>query len=166
MMPTNLYGPGDNFHPENSHVIPGLIHRFHEAKVQKLQEVVEWGTGKPRREFLYVDDMASACVHVMNLSNEAFSAHTEPMLSHINVGTGVDCTIKELVETVAEVTGFEGEIRWDTSKPDGTPRKLLSVEKLIGLGWEHSWSLGAGLSSACSWFEGRLDGALDLRSDN
>ncbi|HKJ88293.1 MAG TPA: GDP-L-fucose synthase, partial [Gammaproteobacteria bacterium] len=136
VMPTNLYGPEDNFHPENSHVIPALLRRFHEAKEEGAAAVTVWGSGRPMREFLHVDDMAAASVHVMELDLGAYQAHTEPMLSHINVGTGQDCTIRELAETVAEVVGFEGEISFDTSKPDGTPRKLLDVSRLRALGWE------------------------------
>ena len=137
VMPTNLYGPNDNFHPENSHVIPALLRRFHEAAQRGDSGVVAWGSGKPMREFLHVDDMAAASVHVMELDNETYQANTQPMLSHINVGTGEDCTIRELVETVAKVTGFKGEIKWDTSKPDGTPRKLMDVSRLHALGWKH-----------------------------
>jgi len=152
VMPTNLYGPGDNFHPENSHVIPALLRRFHEAVQAGATEVVIWGSGTPMREFLHVDDMAAACVHVMQLEPERLQAHTQPMLSHLNVGTGVDCTIKELAETVAKVTGFEGELVWDTSKPDGTPRKLLDVSRLRALGWAASISLEDGLRDAYRWF--------------
>lgn len=152
VMPTNLYGPNDNFHPENSHVIPALIRRFHEAKLQNTPEVVAWGTGKPMREFLYVDDMAAASVHVMELASGVYEDNTEPMLSHINVGTGVDCTIRELVETVAKVVGYEGEIRFDTSKPDGTPRKLMNVDRLKSLGWKYSVSLEDGLHLSYVWF--------------
>ncbi len=152
VMPTNLYGPNDNFHPQNSHVIPGLIRRFHEAKLEGKPEVVAWGTGKPMREFLYVDDMAAASVYVMELDSESYQANTEPMLSHINVGTGVDCTIRELVETVAKVTGYKGVISFDTSKPDGTPRKLMNVDRLKALGWQSSVSLEDGLAMAYQWF--------------
>jgi GDP-L-fucose synthase len=127
VMPTNLYGPGDNFHPENSHVIPALLRRFHEAVQSNAAEVVIWGSGTPMREFLHVDDMAAASVHVLQLPVEQYRAHTQPMLSHINVGTGVDCTIRELAETIARVTGFQGRLGFDASKPDGTPRKLLDV---------------------------------------
>lgn len=151
-MPTNLYGAHDNFHPENSHVIPALLRRFHEAKLNNDKEVIAWGSGKPMREFLYVDDMAAASIHVMNLDKSIYDANTEPMMSHINVGTGVDCTIRELVETVAKVVAFEGEIKFDTTKPDGTPRKLMNVERLKSLGWEYSVSLEEGLSSAYQWF--------------
>ncbi len=136
IMPTNLYGPNDNFHPENAHVIPALIRRFHEAKINNKSQVTAWGSGKPMREFLYVDDLAEASVFVMNLDKEKYNQVTQPMLSHINVGTGTDCTIKELVETIAKVTDFQGEIIFDTSKPDGTPRKLLDVSKIEKLGWE------------------------------
>ncbi|GAC25049.1 GDP-L-fucose synthase [Paraglaciecola mesophila] len=152
VMPTNLYGPHDNFHPENSHVIPALIRRFHEAKINDEKEVVAWGSGKPMREFLYVDDMADASIHVMNLDKVIYDENTEPMLSHINVGSGVDCTIKELVETVAKVVGFNGNITFDTGKPDGAPRKLMNVERLKSLGWQFSVSLSSGLESAYSWF--------------
>lgn len=152
VMPTNLYGPNDNFHPENSHVIPALLRRFHEAKQAGAGEVVAWGTGSPMREFLHVDDMAAASVFVMDLDNETYQKHTQPMLSHINVGTGIDCTIKELTETVAKVVGFEGDIVWDTSKPDGTPRKLMDVSRLEALGWQASIELEVGLQNAYKWF--------------
>ncbi len=152
VMPTNLYGPHDNFHPENSHVIPALLRRFHEAKFNGDNEVIAWGSGKPMREFLYVDDMAAASVHVMDLDKATYEANTEPMLSHINVGTGVDCTIRELVETVAKVVGFAGQIKFDTTKPDGAPRKLMNVDRLKSLGWEYSVSLEDGLALAYKWF--------------
>ena len=152
VMPTNLYGPNDNFHPQNSHVVPALLRRFHEAKLAGAKEVVAWGTGSPMREFLHVDDMAEASVFVMNLDDATYQQHTQPMLSHINVGTGVDCTIKELTETVAEVVGFEGNIVWDTTKPDGTPRKLLDVTRLEALGWKASIRLHDGLQDAYQWF--------------
>ena len=152
VMPTNLYGPGDNFHPENSHVIPALLRRFHEAKEEGASQVTVWGSGKPMREFLHVDDMAAASIHVMELDPEIYQAHTQPMLSHINVGTGQDCTIRELAETVAEVVGFEGKIVFDTSMPDGTPRKLLDVSRLNGLGWEASIPLKQGLVDTYRWF--------------
>ncbi|WP_028877495.1 GDP-L-fucose synthase [Teredinibacter turnerae] len=152
VMPTNLYGQNDNFHPENSHVIPALLRRFHEAKLNGDAEVVAWGSGKPMREFLHVDDMAAASVYVMQLEQGTYEASTEKMLSHINVGTGVDCTIRELVETVAKVVGFEGEIRFDTSKPDGAPRKLMNVDRLKNLGWRYSISLEQGLNSTYRWF--------------
>jgi GDP-L-fucose synthase len=152
VMPTNLYGPHDNFHPENSHVIPALLRRFHEAKLRGDKEVVAWGTGKAMREFLHVDDMAAASIHVMELDRAVYDQNTEPMLSHINVGTGVDCTIRELVETVAAVTGFEGDIKWDSTKPDGAPRKLMNVDRLAELGWQYSYSLADGLTDAYQWF--------------
>jgi GDP-L-fucose synthase len=152
VMPTNLYGQNDNFHPENSHVIPAMMHRFHEATQAEAKEVVIWGTGKPMREFLHVDDMAAASVHVMNLDTSIYDANTQPMLSHINVGTGVDCTIRELAETLAEVTGFNGKLVFDTSKPDGAPRKLMDVSRLKALGWQASISLREGLGSTYQWF--------------
>jgi GDP-L-fucose synthase len=145
VMPTNLYGPGDNYHPENSHVIPALIRRFHEAKLRKDDSVVIWGSGSPKREFLYVDDMAEACLHVMNLDRATYDAHTSPMQSHINVGTGVDVSIRELASIIGEVVGFGGRIEYDTSKPDGTPRKLLDVQKIRNLGWQASMALEKGL---------------------
>lgn len=152
VMPTNLYGPHDNFHPSNSHVIPALIRRFHEAKLANAAEVVVWGSGTPMREFLYVDDMAAASIHVMELNTATYQANTQPMLSHINVGTGVDCTIRELAETVARVVGFTGSVAFDATKPDGTPRKLLDVSRLKALGWQYSVSLEAGLEQAYAWF--------------
>lgn len=148
VMPTNLYGPGDNYHPENSHVIPALIRRFHEAKVSKAPSVTIWGTGTPKREFLYVDDMAAASVHIMNLPLATYSQHTQPMLSHINVGCGYDITIRELAETIARVIGFEGDIAFDPSKPDGTPRKLMDSSSLNALGWQAQMGLDAGLEKA------------------
>ncbi|MFA3791376.1 GDP-L-fucose synthase family protein [Aliiglaciecola sp. SL4] len=157
VMPTNLYGENDNFHPENSHVIPALIRRFHEAKLEGKPEVVAWGSGKPMREFLHVDDMAAASIYVMQLDNATYEANTQPMLSHINVGTGVDCTIRELVETVAKVTGFEGDISFDASKPDGAPRKLMNVSRLKDLGWQYSISLEEGLASTYEWFLANQD---------
>jgi GDP-L-fucose synthase len=148
VMPTNLYGPGDNYHPENSHVIPALIRRFHEAKVNQAKEVKIWGTGTAKREFLYVDDMASACMHVMNLDIDTYQQHTDPMLSHLNVGTGTDITIAELAKAIKETTSFEGEITFDTSKADGTPRKLMDSTKLQTLGWQPHTSLKEGLKYA------------------
>jgi len=152
VMPTNLYGPHDNFHPENSHVIPALLRRFHEAALNNDSEVIAWGSGQPMREFLYVDDMASASIYVMNLAQNTYAENTESMLSHINVGTGVDCTIRELVETVAKVTGFKGDIVFDSTKPDGAPRKLMNVERLANLGWRYQVDLESGLQSAYQWF--------------
>ena len=158
VMPTNLYGPGDNYHPENSHVIPALLRRFHEAVQRGDSEVVIWGSGAPRREFLHVDDMAAASVHVMELDEAVLRDHTRPMLSHINVGTGEDCTIRELAETVARVTGFTGRLVFDTDKPDGAPRKLLDVSRLAALGWRPQIGLEEGLRDAYAWFvENRAD---------
>jgi len=157
VMPTNLYGAFDNFHSENSHVIPALLRRFHEAKLNGDKEVIAWGSGKPMREFLYVDDMADASIYVMNLDKTTYDENTEPMLSHINVGTGVDCTIKELVETVAKVVGFEGKIKFDSTKPDGAPRKLMNVSRFKSLGWESSISLENGLTIAYQWFVDNQD---------
>lgn len=152
VMPTNLYGENDNFHPENSHVIPAMMRRFHEAKLSKASQVVVWGSGKPMREFLHVNDMAAASVHVMNLENELYQANTQPMLSHINVGTGVDCTIRELAETMKKVVGFEGDLVFDAGKPDGTPRKLMDVSRLKALGWQAGIRLEDGLASTYQWF--------------
>lgn len=152
VMPTNLYGENDNFHPENSHVIPALMRRFHEAKLNNAAEVVVWGSGTPMREFLHVDDMAAASVHVMELDSASYQAHTQPMLSHINVGTGVDCTIREMAETMAQVVGFRGAVVFDVTKPDGTPRKLLDVSRLEKLGWRYHISLHEGLQMTYQWF--------------
>jgi GDP-L-fucose synthase len=157
VMPTNLYGPGDNFHPKNSHVIPGMLRRFHEAVRQRVSEVAVWGTGTPRREFMHVDDMAAACVYVMSLPPDVYGAHTQPMLSHINIGTGVDCTIRELSETIARVTGFQGSVVWDTTKPDGAPRKLLDVSRLGALGWHAGIGLEDGLRDTYRWFIEHVD---------
>lgn len=152
VMPTNLYGENDNFHPENSHVIPALLRRFHEAKLNNDPVVMAWGSGKPMREFLHVDDMAEASIFVMNLDNETYQKETSPMLSHINVGTGVDCTIRELVETVAKVIGYQGKVEFDATKPDGAPRKLLNVSRLERLGWKAKTSLEDGLNMTYQWF--------------
>lgn len=156
VMPTNLYGPGDNYHPENSHVIPALIRRFHEAKVQGASEVVIWGTGTPRREFLFVDDMAAASVFVMQLPAEVYQTHTSPMQSHINVGSGSDVTIAELAQAVATAVGFAGTIHYDTSKPDGAPRKWMDSGLLNGLGWRPRVGLGQGLTVAYADYVKRL----------
>ena len=159
VMPTNLYGENDNFHPQNSHVIPAMMRRFHEAKLAGSEKVVVWGTGKPMREFLHVDDMAAACVHVMNLPHDEFvAAVPNQMCSHINVGTGRDVTISELAATMARVVGFEGGIEFDTSKPDGTPRKLMDVSRLGLLGWTYSVELEQGLGMTYEWVLGNLDG--------
>ncbi|MCT7942939.1 GDP-L-fucose synthase [Shewanella holmiensis] len=152
VMPTNLYGPNDNFHADNSHVIPALLRRFHEAKLANAPEVTAWGSGSPMREFLHVDDMAAASIFVMELDKVTYEMHTSPMLSHINVGTGIDCTIKELTETVAKVVGYTGNIVWDTTKPDGAPRKLMNVDRLKELGWQYSIALDSGLKSTYEWF--------------
>lgn len=152
VMPTNLYGPGDNYHPENSHVIPALIRRIHEAKINNSPSVTIWGSGTPRREFLYVDDMATASVHVMNLEHATFAAHTQPMQSHINVGYGEDITIRELAETISNTVEFKGEIKFDTSKPDGAPRKLMESTRLNALGWKARVTLENGLSLAYNDF--------------
>jgi len=160
VMPTNLYGENDNFHPENSHVIPAMMRRFHEAKLNDAANVVVWGSGTPMREFLYVDDMAAASVHVMNLSKDVYDKQTDPMMSHINVGTGVDCTIRELAETMQRVVGFDGELAFDATKPDGTPRKLMDVSRLKDLGWQYSLSLEHGLEKTYQWF---LSSQAELR---
>lgn len=159
VMPTNLYGPGDNFHPDNSHVLPALIRRFAEAREAELDNVTIWGTGTPRREFLHVDDMAEACLFVLDLDAETYARETHPMLSHINVGTGIDISILELAQIVADIIGFEGTIETDPSKPDGTPRKLLDVSRLKRLGWQASIELEEGIRQTYAWFcerEGRF----------
>ena len=152
VMPTNLYGPGDNYHPENSHVIPALIRRFHEAKLSTAPKVTIWGTGTPKREFLYVDDMAAASVHVMNLDKSIYDQHTSPMQSHINVGCGQDVSIAELAHTIAQVIGYAGEIDFDTSKPDGAQRKLMDSSRINSLGWHARVELNEGLQQACQDF--------------
>ena len=152
VMPTNLYGPGDNYHPENSHVIPALIRRFHEAKASLASSVTIWGTGTPQREFLYVDDMAAASLHVMELDATTYAAHTQPMQSHINVGFGSDVTIGQLARSVAKTVGYVGNITFDASKPDGAPRKLMDSNRLHGLGWKAQIGLDAGLALAYSDF--------------
>lgn len=157
VMPTNLYGPGDNFDLQNSHVIPALIRKFHNAKVRHEVSVVVWGTGTPRREFLHVDDMADACIHIMLLDDVVYQAHTQPMLSHINVGSGEDVTIAELAGLVKEVVGFTGNIGYDSSKPDGTPRKLMDVSRLKSLGWVPRIELKDGLQQTYQWFVTHLD---------
>ena len=148
VMPTNLFGPGDNYHPENSHVIPALIRRFHEAKVGQAPSVTIWGTGTPKREFLYVDDVAAASVYVMNLPKATYEQHTQPMLSHINVGCGQDVTILEVAQAVARIVGYTGQIHTDPTKPDGTPRKLMDSTRLNALGWQSKVGLEAGLKAA------------------
>jgi GDPmannose 4,6-dehydratase/GDP-L-fucose synthase len=158
VMPTNLYGPGDNFHPEHSHVLPALIRRFHEAAQEGREEVTIWGTGRPRREFLHVDDMAEAALFVLDLDKATYDANTRPMLSHINVGTGEDISILDLARLVARVTGFEGRILTDPSRPDGTMRKLMDVSRLAGMGWQARIGLEAGIAQTYRWF-------LDHRND-
>ena len=152
VMPTNLYGPGDNFHPQNSHVLPAMLRRFHEAARDGLPEVVVWGTGTPRREFLHVDDMAEASLHVLDLDRATYQATTRPMLSHINVGTGEDVSIADLAALVARVTGFSGAIRFDTTRPDGTPRKLMDVSRLAQMGWRASIPLQQGVAETFAWY--------------
>lgn len=152
VMPTNLYGENDNFHPQNSHVIPAMMRRFHGAKLAHAESVEVWGSGEPKREFLYVDDMAAASVHVMNLCGDEYQQLTNPRMSHINVGTGVDCSIAKLAECMRDVVGFEGDITYDTSKPDGTPRKLLDVSRLKSMGWQYKIGLRAGLQTTYAWF--------------
>ncbi|MDB4054280.1 GDP-L-fucose synthase [Octadecabacter sp.] len=160
VMPTNLYGPGDNFHLENSHVLPALMRRFHEAAQQNADEVVIWGTGKPMREFLHVDDMAEASLFVLDLDKSTYEANTEPMLSHINVGTGTDISVLELAQMLAKVTGFEGRISTDTTKPDGTMRKLMDVTRLAKMGWTATIELERGLYQTYQWF---LDNSANAR---
>jgi len=157
VMPTNLYGPGDNFHPENSHVLPALIRRFHEAAQAGTDEVTIWGTGSPRREFLHVDDMAEASLFVLDLPREDYEGHTRPMLSHVNIGCGEDIAILELARMVADVVGFEGEIRTDPSKPDGTPRKLMDVSLLKSMGWKPNIGLREGIEETYQWFLAHQD---------
>jgi GDP-L-fucose synthase len=160
VMPTNLYGPGDNYHPENSHVIPALIRRFHEAKIGNAPSVEIWGSGTPRREFLFVDDMAAACVHIMNLEKSIFKLHTQPMLSHINVGYGEDVTILEVAEVIGKVVGYQGKIILDPSKPDGAPRKLMDSSRLNSLGWQPKIGLEVGLNMAYADFLKSLNAQL------
>lgn len=157
VMPTNLYGPGDNYHPENSHVIPALIRRFHEAKDLRLAEVAIWGSGNPCREFLYVDDMAAASLHVMNLPKNIYEQHTSPMLSHINVGYGHDVTISELASLISKAVGYQGKIKFDTTKPDGPPRKLMDSSRLNALGWQPKVDLEIGLTLAYEDFLDKLN---------
>ena len=160
VMPTNLYGPGDNYHPENSHVIPALIRRFHDAKEQGLDQVTIWGTGSAKREFLHVDDMAAASIFVMNLDKATYDSEVHPMESHINVGTGLDCSILDVAHKIAKVVGFNGDINTDASKPDGAPRKLMNVDRLRRLGWEFSIELDKGLQDAYDCF---LKNSTNLR---
>ncbi len=157
VMPTNLYGPGDNYHPENSHVIPGLIRRFHEAKITEAPSVTIWGTGTPRREFLYVDDMAAACLHVMNVDGAIYNAFTEPMRSHINIGFGSDVTVHELARLIGKVVGYQGKIEFDPSKPDGSPRKLMDSSRLKKIGWQPRINLEDGIILAYQDFLANAD---------
>jgi GDP-L-fucose synthase len=163
VMPTNLYGPNDNFDLQTSHVVPALLRKFHEAKVAGRSAVEVWGTGRPRREFLHVDDLADACLFVLELDRQTHARHTEPMRSHLNVGTGADVSIAELADTVRRVVGFAGEIRFDSSMPDGAPRKLLDVTRITALGWRPRISLEAGLKSVYRWFVGQLSPARSQR---
>jgi GDP-L-fucose synthase len=161
VMPTNLYGPGDNYHPQNSHVLPALLQRFHEAKLQNLPSVTIWGTGKPYREFLYVDDLAEACVHLMSLPSKVFEGKVSPMNSHINIGTGIDISIRELAVTIAQVVGFKGLIEFDFTKPDGTLRKILDVSLIDQMGWKAKTNLLDGLRLTYQFF---LSGQYSLRN--
>ncbi len=161
VMPTNLYGPNDNFHPENAHVLPALMRRFHEAKQEGLAKVTVWGTGRAMREFLHVDDMARASVYVMGMDDAVYAANTRPDLSHINVGTGEDCTIRQLAEALARVIGYAGELAFDATKPDGTPRKLMDVSRLRAMGWRPEIALEDGLRQTYGWF---LENHATLRS--
>lgn len=161
VMPTNLYGPNDNFHPENAHVLPALMRRFHEAKQEGRAKVTVWGTGRAMREFLHVDDMARASVYVMEMDDAVYAANTRPDLSHINVGTGEDCTIRQLAEALARVIGYAGELAFDATKPDGTPRKLMDVSRLRAMGWRPEIALEDGLRQTYGWF---LENHATLRS--
>lgn len=160
VMPTNLYGQGDNFHPLNSHVIPGLMHRIHTAKINGDLETEVWGSGKAKREFLHVDDMANGCIHVMNMDKDILDRHISPTCSHINIGTGTDCTIRQLAESIAEIIGYEGRLVFDDSKPDGTPRKLLDVSLIESLGWKTEIELADGLKKTYRWY---LDNVESIR---
>ena len=157
IMPTNLYGPGDNFNLENSHVIPALIRRIHEAKEYKHPKVTLWGTGSALREFLHVDDMAAASYHLMNLSQETYLSKTSQMLSHFNAGSGIDFSIKELAKTISEIVGYDGSIEWDTSKPDGTPRKLMDSSLIRSTGWSPAYDLKKGIENTYGWFIKNID---------
>ncbi len=156
VMPTNLYGINDNFHPDNSHVIPGLLRKIHEAKVNNVSEVSVWGTGKAMREFLYVDDMAQASLFVINLDKKVYQANTKPMLTHINIGTGKDVTIKELAETIKEIIGYNGKLTFDSTKPDGISRKLIDVSRLSDMGWKYTTDLKTGLRKTYEWYRNKV----------
>jgi GDP-L-fucose synthase len=155
VMPTNLYGPNDNFHPDNSHAIPALMQRFHQAKINNDEYVVVWGTGNAMREFLYVDDMAEASLFVLELDEKTYQANTKPMLSHINVGTGEDVTIREMAEVMKQVVGFEGELTFDTIKPDGAPRKLIDVSRLSNMGWNYTINIKEGFEKTYEWYRNK-----------
>jgi len=156
IMPTNLYGINDNFHPNNSHVIPALMQRFHTAKITNKNEVIIWGTGKPMREFLYVDDMADASIFILDLDKKDYIQNTKPMLSHINVGTGKDISIKEVAELMKDIVGFKGEVNYDISRPDGPARKLIDISLLSNLGWNHATSLSDGLKKTYEWYVSKV----------
>lgn len=153
VMPTNLYGINDNFHPENSHVIPGLLRKFHEAKIKNENEVLVWGTGNAMREFLYVDDMAQASLFVLNLDKKVYQSNTKPMLTHINIGTGKDITIRELAETIKEVVGYDGRLSFDSTKPDGISRKLIDISRISDMGWKYNIDLKEGLEMTYEWYK-------------
>ena len=157
VMPTNLYGPNDNFHSKNSHVIPALIKRFHTAVIKDEKEVTIWGTGGAMREFLHVDDMADACIHIMNLDKFSYNKSIDPHLSHINIGTGIECSIKALAENISTVTEYKGEIIFDSSYPDGTPRKLLDTSKINNMNWQHSIDLVEGLKDTYNWYKENIE---------
>ena len=161
LMPSNLYGPGDNFNAENSHVIPALIHKFHKAKITNSNTVTIWGSGSPRREFLYVSDMVDAACFLINLDPEVYQSKVDPRCSHVNIGTGFDVTILELAELIKEIVQFKGQILFDQTKPDGSPRKLLNVDILRSLGWEHTTSLDKGLKKTYHWFCENLESLRD-----
>ena len=163
VMPTNLYGPGDNFHPENSHVLPALMRRIHQAKLDTVPQVVVWGSGRPMREFLHVDDMAEASLFVLDLPSDTYHAHTQPMLSHINVGSGSDVTIADLAQTIADTVGYTGRLTFDASKPDGTLRKLMDVSRLAQLGWTARTPLKAGIAATYDWYLAQLRNQAALR---
>jgi len=157
VMPTNLYGEGDNFHINNSHVVPALLRKFHEAKINNNNSVSIWGDGSPMREFLYVDDMADACIHIMSFADDTYNSYTKPALSHINIGSGIDLSIRELAETIKEVVGYKGNLLFDKSKPNGSPRKLLNVSKLNSMGWKYQTNLKTGLKKTYTWYLDKIN---------